>query len=219
MFTIIWDFLRETKEWQGLGFNQLTLVAGFILFVEAPWLLWGRWRQIQTLWEPERTTPADVAGMSMTKEFAVFSYYFISFNYGVMLRSVALMTALSIGILDALIVFRLLRLKRLAWWEWGVGLVGLSLIVAAFSTPWRYELFLLMSTVLVFPLVAQPLEMLQRQSAAGLNPRVPLTGVFSTSVWTIYGVMIGNLMIAGFSILYLIIYTTILLLWREFRTK
>jgi len=218
MLNTILTFVQETKEWQGLGFNALTAGFCFIL-VEAAMLLWGRKRQLQTLWKPDMTTMSDVAGMSMTKEFFVFSFYFISFNYGLFLKSIALMTALPIGIMDALIVIRLLQLKRLVWWEYGAGLAGLSLVAVAFFSHWEVEVFGLISTILVFPLAAQPLEMWKRQSAAGLNPRVPMTNLISASVWIFYSLMIGSWIIVGFSSLYVVIYASTLFLWWKFTPR
>src|SRR3989344_7448088 len=108
------SLVAQTQEYQGCGWNMLTL--GAILAVGTMALeCWGVWKQIGTLWAPETK---GVEGVSVTKKLLAVFYFFAAFNYALVIKSVGLSAGLVIGVLQVVIVFGLWRLKHFAWYEW-----------------------------------------------------------------------------------------------------
>jgi len=219
MFSQILDtlasFVTQSQEYQGWGWNVLTF--GAILAVGTMLLeCWGLWKQIKTLWSP---TTINADGVSVTKKLLAVFYFFTAFGYALTIQSLGLSAGLVVGILQVAIVFGLWRIKRFTRYEWVLVVTCAVAIVGAFVTPWRSEFFFAATIAIVPGLAAQPIEMYVKRTAAGLNPRDPLSFLISSSIWISYGLALGSNLIAGMSLLYACFYAATLILWLRLRTQ
>lgn len=213
---MIFDFLASTKEYQGWGFNLLTVVFLTTLF-ESGALVWGGWHQCKTL---ESTETVSAAGINVYQKMVYVAFYASELPYAIDVRSVALLASLPLFYIQARIVWALWRVNRgFSQAQWTVLCLVAVGSISSFI-PWlTAPIFGAAAYVLVGVYALQPLTMLTRRTAAGLNWRETFVAVLSTLLWSIYAVLIQSWLILSFCLPLLVLSSCVLVLYMKYTTK
>ncbi len=215
MISGFFDWVKETREYQAWGLvNAITfwfLVAVFLTFVLQ---LRGQYGQWETLRQASKV-PKGVSTSRMLVEILSTS---VTCLYVIEIRSAA-------GVINTLVLLpffllisaELWRLKKFRWYECLVLLGVVSFICIDLLSPWKAQFYLVSGICSVLGNMAQPLEMLLKRSAEGLNPRYPVMFGITCAVWTSYGYSIGDILIGGIAFLQMLNHACTYLLWLKFR--
>ena len=212
----ITDFILNTQEYGYLGYNMLTLWF-LISVVLVATELWGLSCQITTL-RSEKAGKAE--GISVVQKLILATYFFTGFNYALEIKSLGLCLALLIGLLQLLIILNLWHLKRFSKLEWGIVFLCTTVVVCSFSIPFlRTSIFIVTAFALIPGLTAQPIKMMVKKTAEGLNPRDPFSFLLSSVFWIFYGLMLNSRAISVTSSAYACTYIATLILWFKYKSN
>jgi uncharacterized protein with PQ loop repeat len=185
--TDVIHFFKNTVEWQGWGYNALTIsfIATAVFTVLEGW---GFWMQNRSIW---RNKSGESISVSL---FIYFGCLFITvIVYGYYIKSIAAIFNGMLGFMHLPILFGLLKYKGFTKLEKGVSCVFPVMIPAMIFLPWKDLLMISLMFGTIVPLLMQLYEMWRAKSAGVINARFIGILIISTAFWVIYAFAIRNL--------------------------
>ena len=184
--TDVIHFFKNTVEWQGWGYNALTIsfIATAVFTVLEGW---GFWMQNRSIW---RNKSGESISVSL---FIYFGCLFIAvIAYGYYIRSIAAIFNGMLGFMHLPILFGLWKYKGFTKLEKGALYVFPLMIPAMIFFPWKDLLMISLLFGTIIPLAMQLYEMWRAKSAGVINARFIGILIISTAFWVIYAFAIRN---------------------------
>ncbi len=184
--TDVIHFFKNTVEWQGWGYNALTIsfIATAVFTVLEGW---GFWMQNRSIW---RNKSGESISASL---FIYFGCLFITvIAYGYYIKSIAAIFNGMLGFLHLPILFGLWKYKGFTKLETGALYVFPLMIPAMIFLPWKDLLMISLLLGTIVPLLMQLYEMWRAKSAGVINARFIGILIISTAFWVIYAFAIRN---------------------------
>jgi uncharacterized protein with PQ loop repeat len=184
--TDVIHFLKNTVEWQGWGYNALTIsfIATAVFTVLEGW---GFWMQNISIWRNK-------SGESIS--VSLFIYFGCLFStviaYGYYIKSIAAIFNGMLGFMHLPILFGLWKYKGFTKLEKGALCVFPLMIPAMIVLPWKDLLMISLLFGTIVPLVMQLYEMWRAKSAGVIDARFIGILIISTAFWVIYAFAIQN---------------------------
>ena len=179
-------FLKNTVEWQGWGYNALTIsfIATAVFTVLEGW---GFWIQNRSIWQNK-------SGESISGSlFIYFGCLFVTvIAYGYYIKSIAAIFNGMLGFMHLPILFGLWKYKGFTKLEKGALYVFPLMIPAMIVLPWKDLLMISLLFGTIIPLAMQLYEMWREKSAGVINARFIGILIISTAFWVIYAFAIEN---------------------------
>jgi len=205
------DFIQNSVEWNGWGWNSLTISFFATLMFTIIQAL-GLSKQFYTIYR-------SASGVSVSAPFfAYFFYAMVScFFYGIFSQSIALVCNGTLGIFYFLVLFGLWKYKGFTKIEMTLLFLFSLMVVFMIIFPWKDTLFLIFTAGGLVPMANQPIVMWRNKNAGVLD--LGFVVVFSASVlfWLIYGLAIKNLALMIINPIALIIMFITILLWLKYK--
>ena len=184
--TDVIHFFKNTVEWQGWGYNALTIsfiATAVFTILEG----WGFWMQNLSIWRNK-------SGKSISVSlFIYFGCLFITvIAYGYYIKSIAAIFNGMLGFLHLPILFGLWKYKGFTKLETGASCVFPLMGPAMIFLPWKDLMMISLLFGTIVPLLMQLYEMWRAKSAGVINARFIGILIISTAFWVIYAFAIGN---------------------------
>lgn len=184
--TDVIHFLKDTVEWQGWGYNALTIsfIATAVFTVLEGW---GFLMQNRSIW---RNKSGESISVSL---FIYFGCLFITvIAYGYCIKSIAAILNGMLGFLHLPILFGLWKYKGYTKLETGCLCVFPVMIPAMIFLPWKDLLMISLLFGSIIPLAMQLYEMWRAKSAGVVDARFIGILIISTAFWVVYAFAIEN---------------------------
>jgi len=184
--TEVVHFFKNTVEWQGWGYNALTIsfIATAVFTVLEGW---GFLMQNRSIW---RNKSGESISVSL---FIYFGCLFMTvILYGYYIRSMAAIFNGMLGFLHLPILFGLWKYKGFTKLEKAASCLFPLMIPAMIFLPWKDLLMISLLFGTIIPLVMQLYEMWRAKSAGVLNARFVAILIISTAFWVVYAFAIQN---------------------------
>ena len=210
----MFGILEQTIEWKLWGWNLATLTFLFtVLFTLIDG--WGYKKQSETIWEKESAESVSVIVFFYSASVC-YSYTI----YSVFIGSVAvLFNGLVLGYNIFFLVWGILKFKNLTVTEKILCTLFSPMILAMLFLPWKDGMFFIFMMGGMFSLVTQPLEMWRNKSAGAVDIRAMTVFTLGVFFWSAYGFAIEKLAIAIPSMIALVLYGLITLLWFKYQKE
>jgi uncharacterized protein with PQ loop repeat len=204
--TEVIHFFKNTVEWQGWGYNALTIsfiATAVFTVIEG----WGFWMQNISIWRKK-------SGESIS--VVLFIYFGCLFTtvivYGYYINSMAALFNGMLGFLHLPILFGLWKYKGYTKLEIGCLCAFPVMIPAMIFLPWKDLLMISMLFGSIIPLSMQLYEMWRAKSAGVVDARFIGVLIISTAFWVVYAFAIHNWVMEVIYPLTLVILILILML-------
>jgi len=184
--TDVIHFFKNTVEWQGWGYNALTIsFIGTAIFTILEG--WGFCMQNRSIWQNK-------SGESISVSlFSYFGCLFITvIVYGYYIKSIAAIFNGMLGFLHLPILLGLWKYKGYTKLETGCLCVFPVMIPAMIFIHGKNLLMIFLLFGTIMPLVMQLYEMWRAKSAGVINARFIGILIISTAFWVIYAFAIRN---------------------------
>ncbi len=184
--TDVISFFNNTVEWQGWGYNALTIsfIATAVFTVLEGW---GFWMQNLSIW---RNKSGESISVSL---FIYFGCLFITvIVYGYYIKSIAAIFNGMLGFLHLPILFGLWKHKGFTKLEKGALSICPLMIPAMIFLPWKDLLMISLLFGTIIPLSMQLYEMWRTKSAGVVDARFIAILIISTAFWVVYAFAIQN---------------------------
>lgn len=205
-------WLENTLEYQHWGVNALTasfLISLVLTFVSA----WGLVQQNRTIWRDKKAEAVSVFWLSYygTLQLAILIYGAFTHSGALMLNG--LLALFYIPILTGLRKYRgFSALERVS-----MGIFALAILLMVLL-PYKSQFFFVLAVGGLVSALTQPIEMVRKKSAQGLNIKLIGTILLGNVVWFTYGLAVGDwVLIIVNAIAFCIFGSTAFLWWRYSR--
>jgi len=198
----------EFVEFQDFGWNAVTICFfGTIFFMLLQ--VWGTFAQAKTIWQKK-------SGLSVSVPLFAYSIgsFFISFLYGISIKSLALILVCgTLCLMHLPIMAGLVKYKEFKNWE-KLFIVALILVVVICSLiPYKDYVYLTFNIGTIAMLCFQPWEIWRNKDAGSVEPRLNATYFLSTLFLLIYGIAINDWVIQIISPCYSLFHISIIIMW------
>ncbi len=206
------EIIVSSKEWQGFGFNSLTIsFIGTIFFTLLQ--AWGLWSQHKTITK-NKSGGAVSIGLFSYSTFSTITF----FCYGLLTHGFAVIfNGLLLGFLYLIVLLDLVKFKKFTLSEKLITFGSFLFIPSIIFLPWKDAVLTLGMVISMFPLAMQPFEMWRKKSSLSVEIKFFGASALSNIFWFVYGISIGSLPLSIMNPISLIILSTTSYLWYKYR--